>query len=38
MGKTLSDIVFECDGNKVHIFTSEDTYEVSHWMMRLSAR
>jgi beta-lactamase superfamily II metal-dependent hydrolase len=27
---STGDIIFECDGSKVHIFTSEDTYEVSH--------
>ena len=26
---TAGDITFECDGNKVHIFASEDTYEVT---------
>jgi hypothetical protein len=28
---SAGDIIFECDGNKVHIFVSEDTYEVSHF-------
>jgi beta-lactamase superfamily II metal-dependent hydrolase len=27
---SAGDIVFECDGSKVHIFASENTYEVSH--------
>ena len=27
---SAGDIVFDCEGDKVHIFASEDTYEVSH--------
>lgn len=27
---SAGDITFECDGDKVHIFASEDTYEVTH--------
>lgn len=27
---SAGDIVFECKGNKVHIFVSEETYEVDH--------
>jgi beta-lactamase superfamily II metal-dependent hydrolase len=27
---SAGDIVFECDSDKVHIFASEDTYEVTH--------
>ena len=27
---SAGDIIFECEGDKVHIFASEDTYEVTH--------
>ncbi len=27
---SAGDIIFECDGRKVHIFASQDTYEVTH--------
>ncbi len=27
---SAGDIVFDCEGSKVHVFASEDTYEVSH--------